>query len=165
MGRAGYVGDESGSALIGARIVRDIMRIAFLLERQYPPYPKWFGTAFGRLTCAPSLDAYIGSALHARTWQERQSALSSAYEALLRVQRASELNVDTHEQVSAFWGRPFVVIHGDVIAEAIFSQIDDTHLRRLAEDRTIGSIDLISDNTDLLENASLRPLIRRLFEN
>ena len=53
MGRAGLVGDELGSALIGARLVRDVMRLGFLMERQYAPYPKWFGTAFQRLACAP----------------------------------------------------------------------------------------------------------------
>jgi len=45
MGRAGSVSDEIGSALLGSRLVRDIMRLAFLMERQYPPYPKWFGTS------------------------------------------------------------------------------------------------------------------------
>jgi hypothetical protein len=46
MPRAGFVGDELGSALIGSRLVRDIMNLCFLLEKQYAPYPKWFGTAF-----------------------------------------------------------------------------------------------------------------------
>ena len=49
MGRAGYGGDELGSALIGARLVRDIMRLAFLMQRTYAPYPKWFGRAFHEL--------------------------------------------------------------------------------------------------------------------
>jgi hypothetical protein len=35
MGRAGYVGDELGAALIGSRLVRDMMRLCFLMERQY----------------------------------------------------------------------------------------------------------------------------------
>ena len=46
MGRAGLVGDDIGSALIASRLVRDIMRLCFLMEKQYAPYPKWFGTAF-----------------------------------------------------------------------------------------------------------------------
>ena len=45
MGRAGFVGDELGSVIIASRLVRDIMRLCFLMERQYAPYPKWFGTA------------------------------------------------------------------------------------------------------------------------
>lgn len=36
MSRAGYVGDELGSADIGA-LVRDAMNLAFMLERTYPP--------------------------------------------------------------------------------------------------------------------------------
>ena len=46
MWRAGYVGDEIGSTIIAGRLVRDLMRLCFLMERQYAPYPKWFGTAF-----------------------------------------------------------------------------------------------------------------------
>ena len=40
------------AALIAARLVRDVMRLAFLMEREYPPYPKWFGTAFSGLHSA-----------------------------------------------------------------------------------------------------------------
>ena len=52
MGWAGFVGDEIGSALMGSRLVRDIMRLAFLMEREYIPYAKWFGTAFTQLNSA-----------------------------------------------------------------------------------------------------------------
>lgn len=31
------------------------MQICFLMERQYAPYPKWFGSAFGQLDCASHL--------------------------------------------------------------------------------------------------------------
>jgi hypothetical protein len=47
MGRAGTVGDEVGSALIGARLVRDIMRLAFIMERTYAPCAKWFAALHG----------------------------------------------------------------------------------------------------------------------
>jgi hypothetical protein len=49
VGRAGQVGDDLGSRIITARLARDVMRMAFLLERQYAPYAKWFGSAFARL--------------------------------------------------------------------------------------------------------------------
>ena len=52
VGRAGSVGDNVGSALIAARLVRDLMRLCFLMERTYAPYAKWFGIAFLRLSCA-----------------------------------------------------------------------------------------------------------------
>jgi Domain of unknown function (DUF4037) len=53
VGRAGEVGDDVGSALIAAALVRDLMGLCFLLERRYAPYSKWFGTAFAELGCAP----------------------------------------------------------------------------------------------------------------
>ena len=64
VGRTGMVGDELGSRVIAARLVRDAMRMAFLIERRYAPYPKWFGSGFARLPCAaelaPILDARAG---------------------------------------------------------------------------------------------------------
>ena len=46
VGRTGENGDELGSRLIAARLVGSAMRLAFLLERRYAPYSKWFGTHF-----------------------------------------------------------------------------------------------------------------------
>ena len=55
VGRAGSVGDEIGSALIGSRLVHDLIQLCFPLERRYAPYSKWFATAFARLDCGPEL--------------------------------------------------------------------------------------------------------------
>jgi hypothetical protein len=165
MGRTGLAGDEVGSALIGARLVRDLMRVCFLLERAYPPYPKWFGTGFMKLACASELLPHLQAALQARSWQDRESGLSSAYETLLKLQKALGIHDDVPERVSSFWGRPFLVIHGESIAQAVFSEIADQELLALAKGRRFGSIDLVCDNTDILENASIRPLMRALFEN
>jgi uncharacterized protein DUF4037 len=55
MPRAGYVGDELGSAIIGLRLVHDIIQLCFLMEKHYAPYPKWFGSAFKQLQCAHDL--------------------------------------------------------------------------------------------------------------
>ena len=52
VGRTGQVGDEIGSRLVAGRLVKDLMNLGFLMERQYAPYIKWFGTAFSRLDCA-----------------------------------------------------------------------------------------------------------------
>ena len=46
VGRCGDLGDELGSQVIAARLVRDLMRLCFLMERRYAPYSKWLGTAF-----------------------------------------------------------------------------------------------------------------------
>jgi hypothetical protein len=48
IGRTAMRGDAQGSAIITARVAKAVMHLTFLLERQWPPYPKWFGTAYGR---------------------------------------------------------------------------------------------------------------------
>ena len=42
--RTHEVGDELGSRVVAARLVRDVMRLALLQARAYAPYSKWLGT-------------------------------------------------------------------------------------------------------------------------
>ncbi|MGH2532913.1 MAG: DUF4037 domain-containing protein [Thermomicrobiales bacterium] len=88
VGRTGEVGDDLGSGLIAASQVRDVMRLCFLMERRYAPYPKWFGAAFARLLCAPTLTPLLTNALRATSWQERERHLSPAYEHVAEMHNA-----------------------------------------------------------------------------
>ena len=160
MGRAGFVDDEIGSALIGSRLVRDIMRLAFLMEKVYPPYPKWFGTAFAELKSARELQPVLLNSLHATSWQEREKHLCAAYEYLAGMHNKLGITEALDADTSFFWGRPFKVIHGDRFAEAILACITDPQVAALNQNRLIGNIDLFSDNTDLLEG----PIIRAITE-
>ncbi len=164
MPRAGYVGDELGSALIGSRLVRDVMRLAFLMERQYAPYPKWFGTAFARLDCAPALTPHLRAAQLAADWQAREQHLCAAYEHLARMHNALDLTEPISETVASFHGRPFNVISGGEISAKIAAQITDPAVRQLAQQRMIGSVDQFSDSTDLLEDVSQRPALKKLYK-
>ena len=163
MGRAGSVGDEVGAGIIAARLVRDIMRLCFLMERRYAPYPKWFGTAFRELTCAQQMLPELQCTLHATTWQERERGLVPAYEALARLHNALQITQPMPEKTVLFHGRPFqaMAIHG--FADALLAEISDSNVRAIAELPLIGNIDLFSDNTDLLENPEFRPALRRLY--
>jgi hypothetical protein len=163
MGRAGFVGDEVGSAIIGSRLARDVMRLAFLMEKQYPPYAKWFGTAFLRLKSGPLLAPVIGSVLRAPTWQERQRALCDVYRSVVQIHNSLGITETLSPEPERFFGRPFRVIQGEKIANAILAQIKDPDVVPLTRRSVIGSIDLVSDNTDVLEDPSLRPAIRRLY--
>jgi hypothetical protein len=162
MGRAGYVGDELGSQIIAARLVHDLMRLCFLMERQYAPYPKWFGTAFAQLDSGPQLAPILRAALMADTWPEREQHLGRAYE--LAAARHNTLGITEllPATVSPFFGRPFQVIHGERFAAAIKARIQDERVKRIPTD--IGGIDQFSDSTDLLENPGLRTRLRRLYE-
>ncbi len=63
VGRCGSVGDDTGSRLVAARLAHSLMRLGFLMEKQYPPYSKWFGTGFSRLECAAELAPPLAEAL------------------------------------------------------------------------------------------------------
>jgi Domain of unknown function (DUF4037) len=164
MGRAGLVGDEIGSALIGARLVRDVMRLCFLMERTYAPYPKWLGTAFARLACAAELSPHLRGALAAGTWREREAHLVPAYEAVARMHNGLGITEPLPETARAFCGRPFRVMALHGFASAILARITDERLRALARRPLIGGIDQWSDSTDLVSYAEWRPLLRRLYE-
>lgn len=156
MGRAGLVGDEVGSALIAARLVRDIMRLCFLMERRYAPYPKWFGIAFKQLDCGPELYPTLGKVLAARSWRTRQKHLIPAYEFIARKHNSLGLTEQMPETTTQFFGRPFQVIALHGFADAILSQIGNS---QIATFPLIGGIDQWSDNTDLLESRALRARI------
>ena len=67
------------------------MRLCFLMERQYAPYSKWFGTAFSRLRCGPDLTPTLWRVVRAETWQAREDALLAAYEKLAAMHNALQL--------------------------------------------------------------------------
>jgi hypothetical protein len=163
MPRAGFAGDELGSAIIGARLVRDSMSLCFLMERQYAPYPKWFGSAFRQLSCAADLYPTLWRALQATTWQAREGALGEVYETLARWHNRLGITEPLPETVSPFYSRPFQVIHADRFAGAIRERITDPDVQQIAERGLLGSIDQFSDSTDLRSNSGWRPRLNKLY--
>ena len=165
MPRAGFVGDELGSALIGSRLVRDIMSLCFLMEKQYAPYPKWFGSGFKNLACAKELSPSLWSAQTAETWGEREKALCNAYEILAKQHNTLNITKSVTEQVSNFHGRPFKIIHADKVAQLIVQQLTDLEVKQIAAKGLIGGIDQWSDNTELRSNLThWRKGIRNFYE-
>lgn len=163
MGRAGLVGDELGSALIGSRLVRDVMRLCFLMERQYAPYAKWFGSAFAQLESAAALTDILMEVQTASTWQERDRWLSEAYRVAAGRHNGLGFTEPMPERPMRFFGRPFRVMALHGFADALLRSVRDQEVAQLAERRPIGSIDQFSDNTDLLEATKLRESLRALY--
>ena len=162
MWRAGYVGDEIGSTIIASRLARDVMRLCFLMERQYAPYPKWFGTAFMRLGAGPDLAPILQRALRAEGYQGRGEALAAAYEYIAAKHNALGITEPIAATRSLFWSRPFQVIWGGRFAEAIAGQISDPAVRSIAKRGLIGGIDQFGDSTDLL-HSEWRQAVRGLY--
>jgi hypothetical protein len=151
VGRAGQVSDDLGSRVVATRLVRDVMRLGFLLERRYAPYSKWLGTAFARLSISEALSPHLEGALLASAWEERGEALASAYLELARRQTATGV-APFEAVVGPYYDRPFTTINADDAIAAALAEIEDPHIRALP---IIGAVDQISDLTPVLEDPAL----------
>jgi hypothetical protein len=146
--RTAEVGDESGSAVTAARLVRDMMRLALLLDRRYAPYQKWLGTAFARGPHDDDLPRHLRSALDAREVAAREAALARAYEDLGRRHNRMGLTAPLDPSSRPYHGRPARVLMADRFATALRDTLPGDTLLALAP---IGAVDQVVDSTDVLQ--------------
>ncbi len=149
MARCGDVGDELGSRLVAARQIDELMRLCFLMEQQYAPYSKWFGTAFARLDCAATLLPLFQSVFDSQTWQEREHHLSAAYLVVAQLHNRLALTPFIEPEIARFFGRPYLVPHAGRYVEALHAAIKSETVRALPQH--VGAIDQFVDSTDLRE--------------
>jgi hypothetical protein len=158
--RASEVGDELGSAVIAARLARDVMRLALLLARRYAPYGKWLGSAFARVEDADGLSGALERAVRAADRGEREAALAAAYVAIAERHNASGLTEPLDTRVRPYHGRPAQVLMADRFADACLATVTDPALRALP---LAGAVDQFVDSTDLLTDpAACRRLVSAL---
>lgn len=159
--RTAEVGDEPGSAVTAARLVRDMMRLALLMDRRYAPYQKWLGTTFARAPHPDALPVQLADALHATDLPRREAALAGAYGSLALRHNASGLTEPLDPATGNYHDRPAHVLMADRFADALFATVTDP---QLAELPAIGSVDQAVDSTDFLGSTqccrSLAPLYR-----
>ena len=161
VGRAGDVGDELGSQIVAARMVREIIKLSFLIEQTYAPYSKWLGTAFSKLKIAKRLTPVLRRALLAKTWKSREKWLSEAYSMIARRHNALKITEPLPTAVSGYYGRPYAVIFGERFADAIKQAIKDPGVKKIKID--IGSIDQFTDSTDVIEDLALIKKLRAAY--
>jgi hypothetical protein len=144
-GRCAEVGDELGSAVVTARLARDLMRLCLLLHRRYPPYSKWLGTAFARLPGGTALAAELAAAVSASGWQAREPPLCRACEAAAALHNQLGLTAPLDPRTRGFYDRPYRVIGAERFVTALGEAITDPRIRQLP---LTGSADQFTDSTD-----------------
>lgn len=141
-GRCAEVGDHLGTRVVAARSVRDLMRLALLLSRRYPPYSTWLGSAFSRLPEARELEPLLSRVLDADT-----TALAEASSLLAAWQNRTGLATVLDPAPRPFHDRPWPVLDADRFARALLGRIEDPDLVGRAP---VGAVDQFVDNTDAL---------------
>ncbi|MFE4966218.1 DUF4037 domain-containing protein [Streptomyces sp. NPDC056660] len=147
VGRCGEVGDELGSAVAAARLVRDLMRLCLLMDRRYPPYGKWLGSAFARTPAAPRLIPVLTAALAATDWHARERHLVHAYEIVGHLHNELELTDRVDPATRPYHSRPFRVLRADRFTRALVARIKAPGIRELP---TVGAVDQFVDSADVL---------------
>ncbi len=144
--RAADRGDDLGSRVVTARLAHTAMHLGFLLERRWPPYAKWLGTAFARLPVAAEVGPALTDALVAPAWGQREAGLVRASDALLARQAQAGLPV-TPTATVPFWDRPFRGVD-EGIAAGLLASVTDEAVRALPAG--VGSVEQWVDSVDVL---------------
>ena len=162
VGRCGDVGDELGSRINATRVVRDLIKLSFLIARQYAPYDKWLGTAFARLDCARQLAPIFTRVLNAQEWQKRETPLCEAYVILAEMQNALGVAERVEPTITPYFGRPYRVIFAGRFAQANLNAIQEPAIKKLRG--LIGGVDQFADCTDVTSNIQECRKLRVLYD-
>jgi hypothetical protein len=156
--RAGSAGDDLGSRLLAARLSRDLIRLTFLVERCWAPYPKWLGRAFTGRRLAGRLRPLLAVATSAVRWQEREGALTAAAGLVAAATNELGLAEPVDPAPRRFFDRDIEVLGADRFTVALTAAITDPGVRgllaRLGSRGPVtalpGTIDQVTDSTDVL---------------
>jgi len=146
-GRCAEAGDELGSAIVTGRLARDLMCLWLLMNRRYPPYSKWLGTAFAQAPGSTGLGASLAAALAAASWPEREQHLTRGY--LIAAEAHNRLGLTGPLEVSTrpYYSRPYQVLDAGRFAGALSGAITDPLVWALPR---IGAASQFMDSTPAL---------------
>jgi UDP-2,3-diacylglucosamine pyrophosphatase LpxH len=99
--------------------------------------------------------------LLAETWKTREKKLAEAYSIVARQHNALKITKPLPVKVTKYYGRPYLVIHGDAFASAITEAIRDPAVKSLTPN--VGSIDQFVDSTDVLEQLSVVKRLKAVY--
>jgi hypothetical protein len=129
------------------------MRLCLLMDRRYPPYSKWLGTAFARSAAGPAVGPPLRAALAADGWPAREQHLSQALLAAAAAHNQLGLTTPVPATLRPFWDRPYLVLGSGRFAAARHEAIQDPAIRTLP---MAGAVDQCIDSTDAVADAAAR---------
>ena len=146
-GRCAEAGDELGSVVVTARLARDLMRLWLLMQRRYPPYSKWLGSALAQAPGGAGLGRHLAAALAAAGWPARERELVLAYRIAAEAHNGLGLTEPLDPGTRPYYDRPYQVLDAGRFAAALTATITDPAVRRLGP---AGTADQVLDSTPAL---------------
>ncbi len=160
VGRSAPKGDDLGSRLVATRLVRYIIRLAFILCKTYVPYSKWFGFAFSFLPIATDLQPILLEILTQDNWRKRENLLTEAYLVLLDYQNSLQITPKISVNATQFFSRDQMIINTQKIKnelrKLIIPPLDGVRY-------PIGSVDQFIVDTHILTDAQILQATRGLY--
>ena len=138
---------ELGSAVVTARLARDLMRLWLLMHCRYPPYSKWLGSALARAPGGAGLGAPLTAAVAATGWPERERQLGLAYRIAAEAHNRLGLTEPLDPGTRPYYTRPYQVLDAGRFAAALSGAITDPLVGRLPP---VGAADQVIDSTPAL---------------
>jgi len=150
---------------VTARIARDQIKLAFLIERRWAPYSKWLGRAFSELPVSSQLTPLLQAALNADDWRDRETNLCAASSVLANATNRLGLAESIDPSPRQFFDRDIRVLGAARVVETLARSVTDPEVSRLIDSlggrlvgmhRLPGSLDQALDCVDVLTNRELR---------
>lgn len=130
-GRSVHVGDLQGAAWNVGWITRELATLCFLMERQYPVYSKWFGTAFSRLQSACEMLPLLRAIEEATEWPTIEELLCDAYTTVAKLHNALDITPAVEPETRLYHQRPYRVLQCGRFAEALRNAICSEDVKQL----------------------------------
>ena len=153
MGRCGDVGDELGSQLVAARLVRELMRLSFFIETLCSLHKMVWNRLFAPQIELQILRHYFGKCCWRTIGRSEKHTSPNPTEKVAHLHNQLGITEPLASHVSHYYERPYLVIHGERYVDAIMAQIQDPIIKQIPN--AIGSINQVVDSTDILTNPSL----------
>ena len=160
--RCGDVGDNIGSKITAAGLVREMMRLCFIMEKKYAPYSKWLGTAFKKLKKTEKLLPLFENILKEEKWQERVNLFSKCYSILVEIHNNLGIGDKVEAKIDYLYGRPYKVLFTEEIGKSIKKAIKDERVKNLKY--PFGTVDQCTDAVLFIREPELRRKLKALYE-
>ena len=148
------------SRIEASRLVRLLIKMAFILKRRYVPYSKWLTIVFQQLPIAKKLYPLLLDIMKETEGENREQKLCEAYLLILEEQNKLKISPEIEGKMKPFFTRPIMVVNvDDIIIE--LEKIIEPPLKDLKQ---LGSIDQFIDCTDIQCSYKLAKNTKEFFD-